>query len=551
MSVGASTTATGSRAAEDGRQYDTKEVPPRLTLRSHRRLLSARTGFAVAVAAIILLALAMRLINRSTNYDVFVDELTYSSVGRAVSEGHGATLYGSPFFLHPPIFFYLEAGLLRLFGTPGSALALVLDLRLLNCVLGAVECGLVMVLVGKLSTRSAALIAGVFVAIDPFLLLWDGRVLLETLAMTAAIAGWLFLVALVDSSPRTDNSTHAKWREACLVVGGGVMFGISLLTKETYAFVGIVPLTAFCVLGRPVPRRCSGGMIGVVIICLLAYLLTIVASGELGAWWRQQSAGLQRAAGVKQLSGFNQVGHSTFASRIGADLHLYVVPYLVVVAIALTTSGWLVIWLRTARAGRRLQPKQELAIVLSTCALSYVAYAGLRGAFEEQIFYMCIVSGLPVLAVTGQSLSPRLRHAQRVALPAFAALGVAVVALELAVDVRVRTTTDSGLPELVAYVRQHVPFMALVDSTDGVSQFVLQDVRIVVATTLRTATRDRPRYVVVASGLDRQGYVKLGAGLKRWLVHDGRIVFEVRDRSIGRLLLYRVGPIQHVGRVRQ
>ena len=502
MSPDASATVTGDHVADGGRQDDPQEAPPTLRLQGHRRLISARTGFAAAPAAIILLALAMRLINHSSNYDVFVDELTYSSLGRAVSQGHGATLYGSPFFLHPPVFFYLEAGLLRLFGTPGSALALVLDLRLLNCVLGAVECGLVIVLVNKLSTRSAALIAGLFVAIDPFLLLWDGRVLLETLAMTTAIAGWLSLVALIDNPVPTHGLVDAKWREASLVLGGGVMFGISLLTKETYAFVGIVPLAALCVLGRPVPRRCSGAMLAVAIACVIAYLLTIVASGELSVWWRQQSTGILRAVGVKQLSGFNQAGHSTFASRLGADLHLYFVPYLVVGAIALSTSWWLVIWLRTTRARRRLQPTQELAVVLSTCALSYVAYAGLRGAFEEQVFYMCIVAGLPVLAVTGQSLSLRVRRARRVAPPRLLRLGVAAVAAELAVDVRIRTTTDSGLPELVAYVRQHVPFMTLVDSTDGVSQFVLQDVRIVVAPTLKAATKERPRYVVVASGLD-------------------------------------------------
>ncbi|HWD84966.1 MAG TPA: hypothetical protein VG321_04390 [Solirubrobacteraceae bacterium] len=520
----------------------------------------------LAGVAIVGIALVMRLVGHSTNYDIFVDEITYATLGRAVAEGHGVILYGNPFFLHTPAFFSLEGGLLQVFGAARTTLGLVLQLRLVNCVLGAVECGLMMVLVGRLVGRWPALAAGLFIAVDPFLLLWDGRVTLETLGMTTAVAGWLFVAALVGSEtastagPRTarvadsrtdrvaDSRTarvgEPEWHrplEWQAVVLGGFMFGISLLTNETYAFVGVVPLAVLVALGAPVSRRRSGAMLGVAGFCYFAYWLTIVASGQLKAWWDQQSSGLQRAAGTKQISGFNQTGHASFLSRITADLHLYLVSYLVVAAIALSTAVWIVLWYRAARSGRSLTATRRLAILLSASALFYIAYAGVAGAFEEQIFYMCIMAGVPLLAVSADAVWRTYgRRDRRLLLVVCSALCVAGLAFELAVDARTRTTRDSDFPALVSYVRGHVPYGSLVDSTDGLSQFLLQDVGIEVDLRMPGVRRHPPHYVVVASGLVRQGYVKLGPGFERWLGRRGHVVFRARDRTIGELLLYRM-----------
>ena len=140
------------------------------------RVYVASLSWPLTIIAISGLALAMRLIGHSSNYDLFIDEITYSTIGQAVALGHGVTLYGPPFFLHPPLFFYLEGGLLDLFGgAHASPVNLVLELRPVNCVIGAIECGLLMLLVSRITHRRAAVVVGIFVACDPFLLLWDGR----------------------------------------------------------------------------------------------------------------------------------------------------------------------------------------------------------------------------------------------------------------------------------------------------------------------------------------------------------------------------------------
>jgi hypothetical protein len=505
------------------------------------RTLDLRWGLTVLTVAG--LALALRLINHSTNYDVFVDEITYSRIGQAVALGHGVTLYGGPFFLHPPLFFYLEAGVLDLFGGASDApVKLVLALRPINCVLGAVECALVMALISALGNRTAAVLAGVFEACDPFVQLWDGRVLLETLAMTFAVLGWLALAWLArqeDAHP--DAARRSSPRERAAIFLGGLCFGASLLTKETYAFVGVAPLAAMLALGSPVRRRVSGAMLIVALGCLLAYLATVVANGHLSAWYSQQVSGLTRAIGTKQISGFNQKGHAGFSSRAGAELSLYLVTYLVIFLIGLATATGIVAWLRAAREGRTLIRERRLAILLGAGGVGYVGYAVLFGGFETQIFYMCVIGGLPVLAtqatVTLHALSA-LRW-RRGLLIAGAVMSSVALIYELAINERIRSETDSDIPALVSYVSHHVPALSLVDSTDGVTQFVLQGVRIDGPRTVPGLERDKPGYIVVDPGLVLQGYVTLGRGFQSWLDAHAHLVFAARGRTIGRLLLYR------------
>ena len=72
-------------------------------------------------------------------------------------------------------------------------------------------------------------------------------------------------------------------REWGLIVGGGVMFGISLVTKETYAFVGVVPLGVLLAQGAPVRRGRCAPILGIAVLFYGAYWLTVVADGRLKA----------------------------------------------------------------------------------------------------------------------------------------------------------------------------------------------------------------------------------------------------------------------------
>jgi hypothetical protein len=507
----------------------------------------------LTVVAIGSVALAMRLIGHSTNYELFIDEITYATIGQAVALGHGVSLYGPPFFLHPPLFFYLEAGLLDLFGgANASPVSLVLELRPINCVIGAIECGLLTLLVGRITNRKLGVAVGVFAAVDPFLLLWDGRVLLETLAMTTAVAAWLCVewVARSDVARPVREVAQAgdasrPWTRAerTVTVAGGLLFGVSLLSKETYGFVGVVPLLAMFVLGSPIRRKVSGLMFALAAGSYVIYLLTVLASGDIAAWSNANIEGVLRAVGLVQVTGFNQAGghHAAASSRLGATLSLYLISYLVIAAIAFATLAGVIRWLLAARARRTLSTQRRLAIVFAAGGVGYVGYAVMFGAFETQIFYMCMVSGLPVLATEVGSLTSALgaRINRRLVLVVCGLLASLALVFELSADVRLRSENDTSLTQLNAYINTHVHYPSLVDSTDGVTQFILRGVGLDVVLNVRDLERARADYVVVDEGLVDQGYVTLGPGFQSWLDAHARVVFRSTSRSTGQLLLYR------------
>jgi hypothetical protein len=498
----------------------------------------------LTVLGLVSAALALRLINHSSNYGVFIDEITYSNIVQSVALGHGVLLYGGPFFLHPPLVFYVDAVLLKLFGNPEAArIAVVLQLRLIDCAVGAVDVGLIMLFVRRCANRPAAVLAGAFVAIDPFILLWDGRVLLETLAMTTAMAGWLCLEWVARHQPSPASGTSAGPRDHDWVTGlGGIMFGLSLLCKETYAFVGVVPLAGMYLLNSPVRRRVSGGMLTTALGCYVAYVLSVLVDGRISVFVTDQFGGLLRAVGLKQITGFNQKGHHvSLGTGIAQDLSLYLVSYVMIGLIAVAALVGALRWLRSARAGLTMAPQRRLAIALGVGSVGYVVYAVIFGAFETQIFYMGILGGLPALATEVAATRPQIGSgpaSRRAAL----VLGIALVcafAFELSVDVRQRVEKDTALAQLVTYVQGHIHYPSVVDSTDQVSAFVLPNVGLISTRTVAGVERRQPDYIVVEPKLAAGGYASFGDGFRAWLANHARVVWQATGSSTGPIRLYR------------
>ncbi len=510
--------------------------------RGRRARLGAAAGFALVIAA----SLFLTLVRHRTSYNVFVDEVTYSAIGRSVALGHGVDLYGKQFYLHPPAFFYVEAAAIKLFGNPRSVLSLVLDLRILNGLIATLDCVLMMLLVRRAVGRWWAVGVGLFMACDPFLLVWDGRVVLEPLATTASVLALLCVVHLT-SLTAGDGGLMARGgvrerRAVALAVLAGLAAGIALLTKETYAFVGVVPLALALISGRVLPRRWSAIALGTAAAVCAAYLATIVAAGRLNGWWEQQHTGLLRATGAKQISGFNQAGHASFASRVFADGSLYVGTYLLLALVSLATAWSVVCWWRRWRAGGHFDAPRAALTLWAACGAGYVAFSVFRGAFEEQIFYPYLVIALPLAADVLARVVRGLRGARR---PRFSialvgALVAGILVYGLTVDARVRAGNDDTFASLVDWTHSHVRPTTLVDSTDGVSNFLIQDGHVGEWLTLHQVRRHHPDFVVVATGLTEQGYVKLDRRLSPWLRRHGTVVFNQSGLSIGRLIVYRL-----------
>ena len=148
-----------------------------------------------------LVALQLRAIGLGRANDLFIDEVTYAHLADTVASGQLPNQDGVPFFLHPIGSFVLNGLVIRLFGLHGDAMDLVFDLRWVNAVLGAVTVVLAVLVVRRLAGFIPAAVAGLVLAFDPFVLRMDGRLMIETPAMLAVLAGWTLLLAALDREP--------------------------------------------------------------------------------------------------------------------------------------------------------------------------------------------------------------------------------------------------------------------------------------------------------------------------------------------------------------
>ena len=90
----------------------------------------ALVAVAVGVATTLI-----RLAATSRSFDLFGDEIIYTDLGHSAAAGGFPSFTGRPFFLHPPGFFYLEAGWEKLLGYQGDLVVHVYQMRALNAVL--------------------------------------------------------------------------------------------------------------------------------------------------------------------------------------------------------------------------------------------------------------------------------------------------------------------------------------------------------------------------------------------------------------------------------
>jgi dolichyl-phosphate-mannose--protein O-mannosyl transferase len=168
-------------------------------------------------------AWAVRAVGITTDYNIFVDETTYTRIADNLAAGRGVTLYGTPFDLHPPGGFALMAAAIKIFAMHGDLAAVLFDLRPFVALLGALTCALSFVLVGRLTTWPTGFAVAAIAALDPFEILYDSRVMLEAPGQLAAIGSIVLLVMAADSA-----SERRSWLLACCA---GLAGGLALCVK--------------------------------------------------------------------------------------------------------------------------------------------------------------------------------------------------------------------------------------------------------------------------------------------------------------------------------
>ncbi|MFE5297166.1 ArnT family glycosyltransferase [Streptomyces sp. NPDC056632] len=486
---------------------------------------SVPTAAYALVAAI--LTVLLRLIQVGRASDLFVDELIYQELGRSAERGGFPSTSDGLFFLHPPGFFYLEAGWMRLFGEHQDVIAQVHSLRVLNALLAGVTAALVVFLVARVRSRTAGLVAGLVFALDQFCIRQNNWVLLETATMMWVIAGFLVLLPLCRAEP--------PGRPRLRAVAGGLLLGLAVLTKDHSALITVLPLLLALALGWGPPRRLTALAASAAVVPYTVYVTLVVGFGHWESFWDQKTHGLDRLLGIVQETGFNAPGRPSLAGRLTAELPEFAITYLLL----LLTPVALFLLLR------RKEPVYRLLSLFEACAIVTLAYALGIGTLEEQALYLLFVPNLVALAVTVPV--PRRSPALRAGVVAGL---VAVLAVPAGVYARDRGTPDDGFVGMQAYLRQHVPAgsgIVTVDGqrTAGVTYWTFEDdYRLGHWVTPGERAAHQARYVIVPWKVIEEGYGRSPLSEVRDLIHGARLLYAFQGPTYGTLALYELPPPQ-------
>lgn len=504
--------------------------------RRHRRPVG--TAWPVAVLGVLVVAAVLRLFHVQSAYELFIDEVSYADLSANVASGAGVVLDGGPFDLHPPLLFLVGGGLLRLLGTDlADPLAVVAALRPVEAVVGALTCALVALLVARVAPRWVAVGCGLLLAVDPFVIRFDSRVMLEAPAMALTLLGLLLVARVLD---RTDGPAPTRGAFLRLVLPAALVLGLALLVKETFAFVAVLPLLLTALLVARHRRTLLGVVAGAAGVYLV-YLAVLVAVGRGGHWAGQKLSGVARLLGLQQVTGFNKPGATSFTSRLVDLLGTYAVTYAVIGVATVLSALAAVAHLRARRRGAHREPLPAVVLLVSTQlgAAAYLAYAVGFGTLEEQAFYLVVTPSVVVLGLAVARVARRPARA-RVAAGLAAVVAAGVLAVDASAWWTVHTVRDDGYRQYVAWVEATLGPQDRVAVTDDTAQFITPGVVLGSWATPAAVVENRAGYVLVNQRLVDTGLGKADPAMVAWLDANATVVLDVRTPSVDSLRVYEV-----------
>ena len=354
--------------------------------RAARRLVGVlATPAGLAVTAFVV-ALALRLVFVDRAWDIFVDEITYLAISRNIVEGKGLTLYGAPFFLHPPAFMVVEGVITSLTGLPKHPIDQVQAVRLINVVLGSIATSAMFLLARRVAGTPAGVLAALFYGIDAFVIRTNSRNYLETFALL-----WILLGYLVLLGGREDLDRLGRRRAAA----AGMAFGVAFLTKDMTFFLSMAPLGLAFLWGRVLPRR-RAVLAGVTTMLVYSlYPIGIALSGHGLELAGQKLRGLSRFLGLVQETGFNRSGGPSFLDAVLGNLGTLGTTY-ALIAIGFPAA---LILLRWGSGGAGSLRRARMVGLWGIAAYLLVIYSVAFGTLEEQFFFFLVVPAITSVSV--------------------------------------------------------------------------------------------------------------------------------------------------------
>jgi hypothetical protein len=535
---------------------DAQAPPPpegERTVRARERRDGTVPGVVRQVAFWVLLVLlaggtvALRAWHQSSAYELFMDEIQYADVGNSFAAGVGPQLFDEPFFLHPPLLF-------ALFGwfigepVPHMTVDFVLGLRPIELMFAGANVLLVVGIARRVVGPWAALVAGLVYALDPFVVRFDSRLMLEAPMMFGILGGVLALLVAVDQATRP-----ARW--SWLVVGG-LFWGLAITTKSTAALITAFPLVLMFVMSWGLRRKEAVGVLAVQASVYATYIVWVVATGNVAPWFDQTIAGTLRAIGVIKQTGFNAPHTTSFTDRLMAQ-GIWFFPSYLLIGVAVTYSTYLLFigWrsLRVGRAaarptsarpgkrrrqGNHAQRGECDDLGLLTCwlagVLAAIVYTFGLGEVEEQTFYLLAVPSTIVAALLVTQMASWRALLRTVSM----VLVVAVLASSAVIWSTLRTQRDDTYHQLVEFMYANIDVQNEVALGEYTAQFVLPGYGVHGLKSVDDARRTFSRYALVSTELTKQGLAPASQELVDELARRYTLVFTAHGRTAGDLRLY-------------
>ncbi len=475
-----------------------------------------------------MLTFSLRAIFLHRSFDIFIDEISYLRIGQNVAAGLEVTLYGKPFHLHPPAYFFFEAAYLRLGGITGSTIEQIYAVRYLN-VLFATLSGLGLLFIGqRVGGWMAGIAAAVIFAADPFLIKMNSLVLLDTPAMWWVIAGYAILIGALRDAEWSISPRRA--------LAAGICFGLAVLTKDMSAFVTVLPLTLCFGLNGPLRRRTAALVVAVTCLTYGLYPLAVLISGQWQRFADQKLNGLYRLMGAAQETGLNREVGPSLLETVLARLDQFGPTY-VVVGLGMLPIG-ILFW--SARPGR------QLVSFWAASAYMLLGYCILFGTLEEQFFYILMIPCVLTIAVGSASILTEgvsrwpIHHLVRVTM----LIGsIAFVIWSGNAWIKRHMTPDNGYERLLEYIEQYVPHGSRITATSETAQFLLGPSASAPWGqwhTIAELQAGNPDYVIVTPAALRWNHGAAAAPLIDWIGQHGTPVFTFTGQSAHSLHLYRL-----------
>ncbi len=349
-----------------------------LSLVDENRLLLVSIGILLFV-----LAFFLRIWRLSSTPDIFGDEVLYTSIAVTLPQYGHLVAFGSPWFVHPPLFYLLQSGFFQLSGINGVTLANIFTARLTSALYSALTVTFVFILIAKISDYRIGLVTALVLMVEPYALKYARIGILESLVI-------LFIVVSIYLYGRANaNST----RDLKLFVLGGVFFGLAMLTKELAIYL-LVVVAVWLLLTRYVVKIKVNikGTIVFLVTGLLMYLGYVVwaLSVDASVFLSNYLSLIERALWIVRNTGYTSPNYPSFTSDLLGAADIYLMTY-VVLALSVVSCVYLL-----------YKDKSQSAVLMTSWLVGSAIFFSALGIHNPQFFVYLTV---PAAVISGYALS--------------------------------------------------------------------------------------------------------------------------------------------------